>query len=155
MVSIPDKTGLVHPDHGMVGDHKRHPSKIPEKLYNILFLKILSLSLSLYVLVYYTYNNRYFQRSYYYYLRTQSSLFMERASNEHAILWCGNFALTSDPNATRMTYHFADHVFSCMAMSTRFQGLHIHLTSTDRPFGDVIWPDIGGHRGRRFTKPLR
>ena len=80
---------------------------------------------------------------------------MERASNEHAILWCGNFALTSDPNATRMTYHFADHVFSCMAMSTRFQGLHIHLTSTDRPFGDVIWPDIGGHRGRRFTKPLR
>ena len=88
-------------------------------------------------------------------MRTQSSLFMERASYEHAILWCGNFALTSDPNATRVTYHFADHVFSCMAVSTLFQGLHIHLTSTDRPFGDVIWPDIGGHRGRRFTKPLR
>ena len=27
--SIPDKTGLVHHDHGMVGDHIRRPGKRP------------------------------------------------------------------------------------------------------------------------------
>ena len=56
--SIPDKTGLVHHDHGMVGDHKRHPSKIPEKLYTLYTFSENTFPFSLYM--YYTYNNRYF-----------------------------------------------------------------------------------------------
>ncbi len=78
---------------------------------------------------------------------------MERSTNEHAILWSCNFALASNANAARMTNHFTNHVFCCMPMPALFQRLHVHFSTANWPFGDVIRPNVGSHRGRRFTEP--
>ena len=46
---------------------------------------------------------------------------MEGAADKHAVLWRGNFALTTNANAARVTYQFAHHVLGRVTMTTLLQ----------------------------------
>lgn len=74
---------------------------------------------------------------------------MERSSDKETVLLGGDLALSPDPDAARMADDLADHVLG--RVPRRLQVLHVRLPPADRPFRDVVRPDVGGHRSRSLT----
>ena len=87
------------------------------------------------------------------YLRAKGGLLVEGAPDKLAVLGGGDLALAPDPDAAGVPDDLADHVL-CRPMAAGLQVLlHVRLPPADRPLGDVVRPDVRGHRGRCLAVP--
>ena len=90
-------------------------------------------------------------RSRFSYLRAERGLVVEGAADKEAVLPGGDLALTPDADAAGVADDLADHVLGRVAHLVEV--VHVRLPPADRPLGDVVRPDVGGHRGGSLAVP--
>ena len=79
---------------------------------------------------------------------------MEGAPDKLAVLGGGDLALAPDPDAAGVPDDLAYHVL-CRPVAAGLQVLfNVSLAAADRPLGDVVGPDVRGHRGWSFAVPV-
>ena len=66
---------------------------------------------------------------------------MKRSSHKHAVFLGRDLTLAPDSYTAGMSYNLTDHVFGSLTFDT----FNVGFTTTYRPLGDVIRPNVGGH----------